>query len=70
MGCKLFAGACSAMAFATAVGATSVYAAPTTYEAEDLSGVTVAEGADFSGGKYAKPAATGLPLKSRSTASM
>ena len=56
MGCKLFAGACSAMAFATAVAAASAYAAPTTYEAEDLSGATVAEGADFSGGKYAKPA--------------
>ncbi|SHK54428.1 glycosyl hydrolase [Fibrobacter sp. UWB12] len=56
MGCKLFAGARSAMAFATAIAATSVYAAPTTYEAEDLSGATVAEGADFSGGKYAKPA--------------
>ncbi|PWJ33944.1 glycosyl hydrolase [Fibrobacter succinogenes] len=56
MGCKLFAGARSAMAFATAIAATSAYAAPTTYEAEDLSGATVAEGADFSGGKYAKPA--------------
>ena len=36
--------------------AISAYAAPTLYEAEDLSGATVAEGADFSGGKYAKPA--------------
>ncbi|WP_406539755.1 glycosyl hydrolase [Fibrobacter sp.] len=56
MGCKTIAGACSAMAFATAIAAASAYAAPTTYEAEDLSGATVAEGADFSGGKYAKPA--------------
>ena len=55
MGCKTIAGACSAMAFATAIAAASAYAAPTTYEAEDLSGATVAEGADFSGGKYAKP---------------
>lgn len=44
------------MAIATAATASSAYAAPTTYEAEDLSGATVAEGADFSGGKYAKPA--------------
>ncbi|SIO25648.1 glycosyl hydrolase [Fibrobacter sp. UWB11] len=56
MECKLIAGACSAMAFATTVATTSVYAAPTTYEAEDLSGATVAEGTEFSGGKYAKPA--------------
>lgn len=39
-----------------AAAAISAYAAPTLYEAEDLSGATVAEGADFSGGKYAKPA--------------
>lgn len=56
MGCKLIASVSSAMVFATTVAATSAYAAPTTYEAEDLSGATVAEGADFSGGKYAKPA--------------
>ena len=56
MGYKLSAGVGSAMAFATTIATTSAYAAPTTYEAEDLSGATVAEGADFSGGKYAKPA--------------
>ncbi len=56
MGFKLIAGVGSAVAFATAVATTAVYAAPTTYEAEDLSGATVAEGAEFSGGKYAKPA--------------
>ena len=38
------------------MGVTSAFAAPTTYEAEDLSGASVAEGAEFSGGKYAKTA--------------
>ncbi|WP_173475961.1 glycosyl hydrolase [Fibrobacter succinogenes] len=56
MGYKLSAGVCSAMVIATAVATSSVHAAPTLYEAEDLSGAAVAEGADFSGGKYAKPA--------------
>ncbi|SMG42303.1 glycosyl hydrolase [Fibrobacter sp. UWB13] len=56
MGCKTIAGACSAMAFATAIAATSALAAPTTYEAEDLAGATVVEDADYSGGKYAKTA--------------
>ncbi|SHM99141.1 glycosyl hydrolase [Fibrobacter sp. UWB7] len=56
MGCKTIAGACSAMAFVTAVAATSALAAPTTYEAEDLAGATVVEDADYSGGKYAKTA--------------
>ena len=56
MGCKLFAGACTAMTFAAAVATTSVFAAPTTYEAEDLASATIVEDADYSGGKYAKPA--------------
>ena len=56
MGCKSIAGFGSAMAFVTAVAATSALAAPTTYEAEDLAGATVVEDADYSGGKYAKPA--------------
>ena len=56
MGCKSIAGFGSAMAFVTAVAATSALAAPTTYEAEDLPGASVAEGAEFSGGKYAKTA--------------
>jgi mannan endo-1,4-beta-mannosidase len=34
----------------------SAFAAPTMYEAEDLPGASVAEGAEFSGGKYAKTA--------------
>ncbi len=38
------------------MGVTSAFAAPTTYEAEDLAGADIQEGADFSGGKYAKPA--------------
>ena len=66
MGCKLIAGACSAMAFATAVAATSAYAAPTTYEAEsqpgvDTSSIVSAEG--FSGGKYVKPGSDGFTFK-------
>ncbi len=66
MGCKLFAGARSAMAFATAVATTSVYAAPTTYEAEsqpgvDASSIVSAEG--FSGGKYVKPGSDGFTFK-------
>ena len=66
MGCKLFAGVCSAMAFATAVATTSVYAAPTTYEAEsqpgvDASSIVSAEG--FSGGKYVKPGSDGFTFK-------
>ena len=56
MGCKSIAGIGSAMTFAAAIAATSAYAAPTTYEAEDLTGATVVEDADYSGGKYAKPA--------------
>ena len=56
MGCKSIAGFGSAMAFVTAVAATSALAVPTTYEAEDLAGATVVEDADYSGGKYAKPA--------------
>ena len=56
MGCKSIAGFGSAMAFVTAVAATSALAAPTTYEAEDLAGATVVEDADYSGGKYAKTA--------------
>lgn len=66
MGCKTIAGACSAMAFATAIAATSVYAAPTTYEAEsqpgvDASSIVSAEG--FSGGKYVKPGSDGFTFK-------
>ena len=66
MGCKLFAGARSAMAIATAVATTSVYAAPTTYEAEsqpgvDASSIVSAEG--FSGGKYVKPGTDGFTFK-------
>ena len=38
------------------MGVTAAFAAPTTYEAEDLAGATVVEDADYSGGKYAKPA--------------
>ena len=56
MGYKSIAGFGSAMAFVTAVAATSALAAPTTYEAEDLAGATVVEDADYSGGKYAKTA--------------
>ena len=56
MGCKSIAGFGSAMAFVTAVAATSALAAPATYEAEDLAGATVVEDADYSGGKYAKTA--------------
>ena len=56
MGCKSIAGIGSAMTFAAAIAATSAYAAPTTYEAEDLTGATVVEDADYSSGKYAKPA--------------
>ena len=56
MGCKSIAGFGSAMAFVTAVAATSALAAPTTYEAEDLAGATVVEDADYSGGKYAMTA--------------
>ena len=40
-------------AFSVAV---SAFAAPTIYEAEDLPGASVAESAEFSGGKYAKTA--------------
>ena len=66
MGCKLIAGACSAMAIATAIAATSAYAAPTTYEAEsqpgvDASSIVSAEG--FSGGKYVKPGSDGFTFK-------
>ena len=56
MGYKSIAGFGSAMAFVTAVAATSALAAPTTYEAEALAGATVVEDADYSGGKYAKTA--------------
>ena len=49
MGCKLLA-ALSAFSIASA------FAAPTIYEAEELPDASVAEGADFSGGKYAKTA--------------
>ena len=49
MGCKTLT------AFA-ALSAAIAFAAPTTYEAEDLTGATVVEDADYSGGKYAKPA--------------
>lgn len=50
MGCKLLA---ALSAFSVAV---SAFAAPTIYEAEELPGASVAEGAEFSGGKYAKTA--------------
>ena len=48
MGYKTFA---AIAAFSMAV---SAFAAPTVYEAENLPGASVAEGAEFSGGKYAK----------------
>ena len=38
------------------LSAAIAFAAPTKYEAEDLAGADIQEGADFSGGKYAKPA--------------
>jgi len=66
MGCKLIAGACSAMALSTIVAATSVYAAPTTYEAEAQPGVDAAaivSAEDFSGGKYVTPGADGMTFK-------
>ncbi|WP_407456882.1 glycosyl hydrolase [Fibrobacter sp.] len=47
MGCKL-------LAALSAFSVVSAFAAPTMYEAEDLPGVSVAEGAEFSGGKYAE----------------
>jgi mannan endo-1,4-beta-mannosidase len=47
MGCKL-------LAALSAFSVVSAFAAPTMYEAEDLPGASVAEGAEFSGGKYAK----------------
>ncbi|WP_405332173.1 glycosyl hydrolase [Fibrobacter sp.] len=50
MGCKLLA---ALSAFSVAV---SAFATPTIYEAEDLPGASVAESAEFSGGKYAKTA--------------
>ena len=50
MGCKTLT------AFAILSAAALAYAAPTTYEAEDLTGATVVDDADYSGGKYAKPA--------------
>ena len=50
MGCKTLT------AFAILSAAALAYAAPTTYEAENLAGATVVEDADYSGGKYAKPA--------------
>ena len=49
MGCKL-------LAALSAFSVVSAFAAPTMYEAEDLPGASVAEGAEFSGGKYAKTA--------------
>ena len=49
MGCKL-------LAALSAFSIVSAFAAPTIYEAEDLPGASVAEGAEFSGGKYAKTA--------------
>ena len=49
MGCKL-------LAALSAFSMVSAFAAPTMYEAEDLPGASVAEGAEFSGGKYAKTA--------------
>ena len=48
MGYKTFA------AIAAFSMAASAFAAPTVYEAENLPGASVAEGAEFSGGKYAK----------------
>ena len=50
MGCKTLT------AFAVLSAAALAFAAPTMYEAEDLPGASVAEGAEFSGGKYAKTA--------------
>ena len=50
MGCKTLT------AFAILSAAALAFAAPTTYEAEDLTGATVVDDADYSGGKYAKPA--------------
>ena len=50
MGCKTLT------AFAILSAAALAFAAPTTYEAENLAGATVVEDADYSGGKYAKPA--------------
>ena len=47
MGCKL-------LAALSAFSVVSAFAAPTMYEAEDLPGASVAEGAEFSGGKYAE----------------
>ena len=49
MGCKL-------LAALSAFSVVSAFAAPTMYEAENLPGASVAEGAEFSGGKYAKTA--------------
>ncbi|MDD5943634.1 glycosyl hydrolase [Fibrobacter sp.] len=49
MGCKL-------LAALSAFSIVSAFAAPTIYEAEELPGASVAEGAEFSGGKYAKTA--------------
>ncbi len=49
MGCKL-------LAALSAFSVVPAFAAPTIYEAEDLPGASVAEGAEFSGGKYAKTA--------------
>ena len=49
MGCKL-------LAALSAFSIVSAFAAPTIYEAEDLPGSSVAESAEFSGGKYAKTA--------------
>ena len=49
MGCKL-------LAALSAFSIVSAFAAPTIYEAEELPDASVAEGADFSGGKYAKTA--------------
>ena len=49
MGCKL-------LAALSAFSMVSAFAAPTMYEAEDLPGASVAEGAEFSNGKYAKTA--------------
>ena len=61
MGCKFTARistalSTSTMCFMGIMGVTAAFAAPTTYEAEDLAGATVVEDADYSGGKYAKPA--------------
>ena len=49
MGCKL-------LAALSAFSVMPAFAAPTIYEAEELPGASVAEGAEFSGGKYAKTA--------------